>query len=88
MGNKSSTASRRRDFTPKLGVIAVAAALAWAAFHEPAVLMAQTIIAWTLRSVAAGLLVRSALELVGPLVKIFVMSWRTAMTRLNDEPNS
>lgn len=88
MGNKSSTVGRRRDFTPKLGVIAVAAALAWAAFHEPAVLMTQTIIAWTLHSVAAGLLVRSALGLVGPLLNIFVMSWRTARASLHDEPNS
>lgn len=88
MGNKSSNTGRRREITPRLGVIAVAAALAWAAFHEPPILMAQTVIPWTLRSVAAGLLVRSALELAGPLLKILAISYRTAIARLRDEPNS
>jgi hypothetical protein len=51
-------------------LIATAFALFWAGLHEPAGLTPATLLIWLLSAVTAGVLVRAALAVTEPLVKL------------------
>lgn len=88
MARKSLKPERARERAPKLGMVAIGAALAWAAFNEPAGLTPQSVITWVFGALTALLLARAALFLAVPLAKILLIQWRNAMAQLRGTPKS
>jgi hypothetical protein len=69
----------RRFYRP--GLVAIAAMLFWAAVNEPPSLSAGKAIAWLLEALAAGLLVRAALAVAEPLLKLLANAYQHAAAR-------
>jgi hypothetical protein len=88
MPRKPASTFPGRAVAPRLGVIAIGIALAWAASHEPAALTPQSAIGWGLGALTVALLARSALVLAGPLLKLLVVQWHNAMAQLRGTPKS
>lgn len=88
MARKFSKPEPARETAPRLGMIATGAALAWAAFNEPAELSAQSAITWSFGTIAIALLARAALALAIPILKLFGTQWRNAVAQLRGMPKS
>ena len=65
---KSAPKAARRLYRP--GLLAVAVTLFWAAWQEPDHLALPGVIAWLMGAITAGLLVRAALAVAEPLLKL------------------
>lgn len=71
MSNRKLARKGNKGSIPyKPWLIAVACALFWAALHEPAQVTPVTLLIWLLSAVTAGVLLRAALAVAEPLVKL------------------
>jgi hypothetical protein len=68
LSHKANKVQVRSLYKPSLLVVAFA--LFWAATNQPASLTPVTLLIWGLSAVTAGVLMRAALAVVEPLVKL------------------
>jgi hypothetical protein len=61
------------------GLLVIAAALFWAGLHAQGTLTPVTLLLWGLSAVTAGVLMRAALAVVEPLVKLAFDAARRAL---------
>ena len=69
------------------GLLVIAGALFWAGLHAPAVMTPVTLLLWGLSAVTAGVLMRAALAVGEPLVKlVFDVALRAIQETGAEEP--
>jgi hypothetical protein len=85
LSHKANKVQVRSLYKPRLLVVAFA--LFWAATNQPASLTPVTLLIWGLSAVTAGVLMRAALAVVEPLVKlVFEMMKRPSPEAGTEEP--